>query len=188
MKMVHRIDTNGMFIEDILLEDDELTPGDCVEVQAEPGFHHPQWDSVNKVWGEGKSEEYVLAHLKTLKIEQIKQAYEQNMLDGFASSCTGVYHIYDYSEESQKLWVEVFSSLQSGFIPDAAFPLAITLKDGEVVFHTKLQLQQFGSELTMWKFGMHSKSQALTNSGGAVMSASTVEVLDSIVWLMTPAG
>jgi len=40
----------------------------------------------------------------------------------------------------------------------------------------------------MWKFGMHSKSQALTNSGGAVMSASTVEVLDSIVWLMTPAG
>lgn len=51
MRQVHRITDDGFFVEDVILEDGEKTPKDCVEIQAKPGFRWPRWDG--KKWVEG---------------------------------------------------------------------------------------------------------------------------------------
>ena len=180
MKKVIRIDYSGMFVEDVILNLGDATPSDCTEIMAPEGFLHPKL--VGGVWVEGKDASYVLSHLKGLKLDQIQQAYAQNLLDGFPSSCTGPTLIYDYNEESQKVWVEMFASLTSNFIPDTAFPMNITIKSGTVVPHTKLQLQQLGSGLTVWKFQLHGKYQAITNVNGTIAIATTLSAVSAITW------
>jgi len=51
MKKVLKIDSNGYFLEDVLLEDTEITPLDCTEVVCAEGFYKPRL--VGCEWVEG---------------------------------------------------------------------------------------------------------------------------------------
>ena len=54
MKKAIRIDGDGLFIEDVLLNDIEDLPNDCITIQCENGFYTPKWDG--EKWIEGKSQ------------------------------------------------------------------------------------------------------------------------------------
>jgi hypothetical protein len=51
MKKVLRIDANGLFVEDVILQDNEDVPTDCIETPCPDGFYHPRWDGAQ--WVEG---------------------------------------------------------------------------------------------------------------------------------------
>lgn len=51
MKKVIRIDETGMFVEDVILTDEEATPSDCVDVECPAGFYKPKWNGA--AWIEG---------------------------------------------------------------------------------------------------------------------------------------
>lgn len=51
MKKVLKVDKQGFFIEDIILEDDDITPSDCIETGCPDGFYKPKWNG--EKWVEG---------------------------------------------------------------------------------------------------------------------------------------
>jgi hypothetical protein len=51
MKKVLKIDNEGFFIEDVILQDGETTPNDCIEIECPQGFYKPKWNG--KEWTEG---------------------------------------------------------------------------------------------------------------------------------------
>jgi hypothetical protein len=62
MKQVSKIDGNGLYIEPVILQDNDGI-GDLIDVPVPEGFYHPKWDG--NQWVEGLSEE---------EIDQIKNA------------------------------------------------------------------------------------------------------------------
>lgn len=67
MKKILRINTDGFYIEDVIISSTEEIPPDCVEVHCPEGFHKPKWDG--KKWTEGYTDE---------EIKQIQEEAEAN--------------------------------------------------------------------------------------------------------------
>lgn len=57
MRKVLKIDDNGYFIEDVILENEEITPEGCIEVECPQGFYKPRWDGSR--WIEGLTQEEI---------------------------------------------------------------------------------------------------------------------------------
>jgi hypothetical protein len=51
MRKVLRIDSNGFYIEDVILQDGKVTPTDCIEIICPDGFYKPKWNGTE--WIEG---------------------------------------------------------------------------------------------------------------------------------------
>ena len=59
MKKVIRINKQtGLYIEDVILLDNEETPNDCIEKPCQEGFYRPRWVGD---WVEGLSQEEINA-------------------------------------------------------------------------------------------------------------------------------
>lgn len=59
MRKAIRVNEQGFFLEDVILQDYESTPEDCVDIEVPEGFYYPKWDFVNLQWVEGLSEEEI---------------------------------------------------------------------------------------------------------------------------------
>ncbi|QAT43431.1 hypothetical protein [Aminipila luticellarii] len=59
MKKVIKIDENGLFVEDVIIQDGEKIPTKCIETLCSDGFYKPKWDGSK--WVEGLSEEEINA-------------------------------------------------------------------------------------------------------------------------------
>lgn len=84
MKKVLRIDIEGFFLEDIILEDDDdITPSDCVEIECPEGFYRPRWDGQR--WIEGLTQEEIEELKKQpipkSKVEILEEEVLQQMVD-----------------------------------------------------------------------------------------------------------
>jgi len=67
MKKVVMIDSDGMYVKDVILKDDEEIPANCIAEKVPAGFYHPKWDGQN--WIEGLTHEQI----ETLKAEAAHQ-------------------------------------------------------------------------------------------------------------------
>jgi hypothetical protein len=74
MRVVSRINALGLFTEDMLLEDGEPTPEDCVDSRPPEGFHTPKWNGSSEAWVEGKPEADIVEARKAEKIAEIHAA------------------------------------------------------------------------------------------------------------------
>lgn len=63
MKQVLKIDSEGYFLEDVILEDSDVTPINCIETLCQGGFFKPQWNGVE--WIEGLTQEEIDAIINT---------------------------------------------------------------------------------------------------------------------------
>jgi len=54
MRKVLKINSEGLFLEDVLIKDDEELPSDCVETLCPDGFYSPKW--LKGKWIEGKTQ------------------------------------------------------------------------------------------------------------------------------------
>jgi len=80
MKLVRKIDTNGLFVEDVILDDDTTLPPNLINTPVPGGFYRPKW--TGKEWIEGMSQEEIdalnnqpieLTEIEKLKISQAEQ-------------------------------------------------------------------------------------------------------------------
>lgn len=54
MKLVHKIDKNGLFVEDVFANEDDIAKDDLL-IEIQPiGFYTPKWNNELGVWEEGK--------------------------------------------------------------------------------------------------------------------------------------
>jgi hypothetical protein len=70
MKQVIKIDTNGLFVGDVILEDADIMPNDCIEIPCPEGFYKPKWDGTQ--WVEGMSQTDIDILSKATQISDIK--------------------------------------------------------------------------------------------------------------------
>lgn len=75
MIQVYRIDSNGYFIEPVVLDGNQEVPSDCVTVIPPDGLYKAQF--LNGQWGEGMSQKDIDAIKNTpqplSELEQIKK-------------------------------------------------------------------------------------------------------------------
>lgn len=69
MKKVIKVDINGLYLEDVILSDDELTPTDCVEMSCPDGFYRPKWDGTRWVEGGTAPVPTLKQQITALKVE-----------------------------------------------------------------------------------------------------------------------
>ncbi len=68
MKKVIKIDNAGLFEEDVILQDDEELPVDCIEIPCADGFYRPKWDGLAWVEGDSETPIPVEQRIKILKL------------------------------------------------------------------------------------------------------------------------
>jgi hypothetical protein len=66
MRAVSKVDAQGYFVSDVLLEDGEATPQGCIESRPPEGFYSPKW--TGSEWVEGKPQAEILDDAKEQKI------------------------------------------------------------------------------------------------------------------------
>ena len=79
MRVVSRV-RDGLFIEDVLLEDDAPLPEGCIESRPPEGFHSPRWDGA--AWVEAKPSTELLEERRQTKIAEIRSrvVFEANAI------------------------------------------------------------------------------------------------------------
>lgn len=67
MRKVIRIDSNGFYIEDVILQDGEAMPSDCTDIFCPDGFYKPLLQ--NGIWIEGMAQVDIDAIRKIPKVK-----------------------------------------------------------------------------------------------------------------------
>lgn len=161
---------DGKVVSTTLQEDEILVP-----LENFNDFLKPKWDGAQ--WIEGKV--FTLDELKVQKHQEVTNAYQTELNGTFSSIATGTSLVYDFSLTSQELWKELASSIDAGRIPEAVFPMNITLANGIAVPHEKAQLQQIFGEITMRKLFLYGKWQTLVTD---TIPNATEETISTIAW------
>jgi hypothetical protein len=129
MRQVVRIDSDGFFIEPVILKDDDLTPEDCVEEPIEESFFLPRW--YDGLWVEGKSIEVILEHEKTLKIKELNTACNLTILGRFSLIRDGATYFFSNDMEAQANFEKCDRAFEKGRI--TAIPWTCYDGEGSVV-------------------------------------------------------
>jgi len=84
MKKVLRIDNNGLFIEDVILQDNEIIPADCVEIVCTGQFYRPKWNGT--IWVEGLTQTEIDAIINSVpvnaKLEAVAEIEAATTIEG----------------------------------------------------------------------------------------------------------
>jgi hypothetical protein len=123
-----------------------------------------------------------LDDIKKAKYYEITAAYQAELNGTFISSATGAALVYDYGPESQARWKKLLDAIVAGFTPDTLFPMPITTASGVMVPHTKEQLLQLGSEITIRELQLYGRWQQMVVEGGTIRQATTPEDVAAITW------
>jgi hypothetical protein len=67
MRAVSKVDAQGNFLEDVLVEEDAPIPAGCVSARPPEGFYSPKW--TGSTWVEGKPEAEILEAARVTKID-----------------------------------------------------------------------------------------------------------------------
>lgn len=84
MRVVIRVNAQGEYVEDVLLEDGKPTPRGCIEERPAEGFHSPRW--TEGTWVEGKPEEEITKVLREAKVAEMHHAAVEELTPLFTSS------------------------------------------------------------------------------------------------------
>lgn len=87
-RLVAKIDEQGVFVEDVVLEDDEPTPEGCVEARPPEGFYIPLW--TGSEWAEGRPQAELLEQAKTVKRREFPAAFAAECAVDFTSPWAAV--------------------------------------------------------------------------------------------------
>jgi len=77
MRVVARIDGEGYFLEDVLLDDTQPLPIRTIEARPPEGFYRPRWTGEPPVWEEGKPAAEILTDAKAQKEAELRDAADQ---------------------------------------------------------------------------------------------------------------
>lgn len=106
MKKLHKIDSNGFYLEDVIIEDDKQIPHDCIDTLLPDGFFKPQY--VNGSWVESLTKDNInsilglsLVDLKQQKINELDQACKNAILANFTATLNNIDYEFAYDDRAQ---------------------------------------------------------------------------------------
>ncbi|MDP4268436.1 MAG: hypothetical protein Q8880_13515, partial [Bacteroidota bacterium] len=97
MKKLYQINSDGFYLNDVLLDDGENIPSDCVETELPDGLFKPRY--VNDTWQNGITQDDIntllgitLDSVKQTKINELSAINNSNIT--FTSNALGTVHTY----------------------------------------------------------------------------------------------
>lgn len=117
-----------------------------------------------------------LEQVRSSKLIQINDKYNQTLSEGFNSTATGTPHTFGYGQSDREKFIQLAISVLSNI---ATFPVPIPTKDGEIVLHDQMQYQQLLGDISAFAWTMQVKLQTLT---GQAKEATTVDKVNEVVW------
>lgn len=106
VKKVYKIDSNGYYLDDVILKTDGEVPIDCVEIEMPNGLFSPRF--VDGVWVNGISEQEIdvmmgrdLESIRKKKIEELNKKCNENILGRFPSVVNSVTYYFSNDTEAQ---------------------------------------------------------------------------------------
>lgn len=121
---ISRIDESGFYLEPVLVtqneidrhlnEEDEFTLGSVVIDGVQEGLHQPKWDGVS--WVEGKADTELLEQAKQSKLDELDQACNIAILQGFDYTINNVSYRFSLSLSAQSNLQETGEMFKEGKI------------------------------------------------------------------------
>ncbi len=75
MKKVIKINLQGLFVEDVILYDEDEIPTDCIDIPCPDGLYLPKWTGTS--WTEGKPQAEINRLLERDEINRLKEFLER---------------------------------------------------------------------------------------------------------------
>lgn len=174
MRQVFKFDSNGFYLEPVILQDNEEMPNDCTEIQPQDGLYKAQF--VNGEWIEVRPQVDILNDLKASKKIELDLKYEYTLSMGFPSSALGESHNYPCDIEA----MIYFNATINRFDNDQNFT-SINQKtlDSGFLPHTKEQFIQVFNDGHSFGIAQDTKLNQLKND---VDLATTPDQLNNISW------
>jgi hypothetical protein len=178
MKQVFKVDENGMYIEPVILQDDEEI-GDYIDVPVPDGFHHPRWDGSQ--WVEGIDKGVLLEQSKSSKIEELERSCDNSIVGGFDYPINGVSYHFSCSLAAQSNFEGTNTLFKEGLIQSAKW----TVVNNETGQTERIELNQetFNSiKLAVFQHIASNVSKLRDILEPQVNTATIQAELDAIVW------
>jgi hypothetical protein len=174
MKIAYKLDSNGFYLEDVILSDNEGIPSDCTNIKTPDGLYKARF--VNGAWVEGMAQADILADAKAAKKAQLSASFDATMASGFTSSALGVSH--NYPSDLQAMIF--FNATMNRFGNDSTFT-TVNQKtlDAGYLAHTKAQFFQVFNDGHAFGVAQDTK---LANLKAQVDAATTVSAVNAITW------
>jgi hypothetical protein len=112
MRQIARIDSDGLYVEPVLVGDDAelfIQKEDLIGVEIPVGLHWPKWDGSE--WVEGKPDELLQTKIDN-KVSELDAICNQTILGDFSADIDGVTYFFGHDERAQAN----FSSAKLGFM------------------------------------------------------------------------
>lgn len=76
MKKIHQIDENGLYICDIIVDDNSEIPKNCISTVCPNGFYLPKWNGIEWVEGGEKPQPSIDYQISELKDKLASEDYK----------------------------------------------------------------------------------------------------------------
>lgn len=173
MKQVFRFDSNGFYVEPVILNDNDPIPVDCTEIQPPHGLFKGQF--LNGAWVEGKDPADILNDAKAAKLAELSSSYSKALTDGFVTNATGTPINFKYAEIDQLNFTKRTNAVALG-TSDASFPFGTA--DGVITFTTE-QWKVIAKDAENHEMTTYDKLVSLRSD---VDTAATPDAVNAIVW------
>ncbi len=115
MRQVAKVDVNGYFLCDVILDDYNDIPDGCITVLPdtnEIGFYKAKWNG--EKWVEGANQSDINHHYKLSKIAELDNACTASILSGFYSDADGETRFYGFERQDQYNMIAYLSGINAG--------------------------------------------------------------------------
>lgn len=174
MRRVYQIDTSGKYLTDVILNDSETTPSDCIDVSPPQGLYILKWNGSQ--WVEGMSDVDLLNMFKSQKIAELKQSFGSTLFQGFTSTADETSRVYGFSADDSTHWDWI-----RGMTSAPNCPSTIPVKDinGSRLSLSIPQAQQLCLDAQTFYLNTYTHWDGREQD---VENATTTDAVNAIVW------
>lgn len=180
MKQVFKINKDGLYLEPVLIQDNEDIPEYCVEEMPTEGLYNAKFE--NGKWVEGKeiTELEILEQARDKKMEELNKQCNYTILNKrFSAMVDGVEYFFSCDEDAQKNFDKLDSAFDKGRTDNS--PWTAYDSEGNVV-RVILTINNFEPVYMAHLSHIQNNIIKLRDILEPVVRSSSLEELDTIEW------
>lgn len=186
MKQVSLIDSDGFYLEPVIVDDNQQLDDSLIDVEVPDGFYHPKWDKDSLTWIEGKSQEEIdkitgntIENKRKEKLDELRLACQDDIINGFDYEVNGILYHFSFDMEAQMNFSGANDFFKEGLITEIEWTVT---ENGEYK-RILLNKEQFDSIKLNAFLEKNNKISRLRNElQPLVENEQSIEILDKIGW------
>jgi hypothetical protein len=176
MIQVYKIDSDGYFIEPVLVDKLSNMDSDCVSTPPPQGLVKLRY--TNGKWIEGETTANILAATKAMKKARLAESFDASLMNGFTSTADGTSRTYAIDPVSMGKWTGALAVINSG---KAIQNMTVKDFNGNKITLTSAQFQQMTADGFTFFYAQESHLWSLEDEVDSDIT-DTVDKVNAITW------